>query len=331
MNSNHTFSIIVETENLGMAGFEDLESSLDSIKSQTFPVAKILEVVLIVGGHLSVDVLDQLNIKYPWVRVHLEKSNLDYAKSKMKGAEVVKGSILIFADSDMRYEKSWLGNIVEAIQTHPSGTIVSGDTRLETNSAYALALNATWMIQVLSDKITRSVPTTFFPLNNFAIEKSLMLKLPLPYDLPLYRNKIPIWERQLLNHGCQIVRAPGTRGYHAPPGTLGDWWYRMLIYGADFVAQADFSVNEKNEIVESKNVLGRLYKLIFLCPWKIEQLLLNSFKLIREDSGRLPYLPGGVIIGLANCAVVGLGALVACFDRDFIFKKINAREADHIV
>src|SRR6185369_11094331 len=113
-------------------------------------------------------------------------------------AEVARGSVLIYADSDMQYEPSWLGNMIKAMEESPSKTIVSGDTRLSTVSAYSMALNATWMIQVQSDQITVPTPTKFFPLNNFAIPRELMLQLPIPYTLPLYRNKIPLWEAQLL-------------------------------------------------------------------------------------------------------------------------------------
>jgi glycosyltransferase involved in cell wall biosynthesis len=326
-----TYSIIVETENLGMAEFSDLEHSLNSIKRQHYSISQIKEVILIVGGHLSERITERIKKKYPWVRVHMEKTALDYARSKMRGAEVARGDVVIFADSDMQYEPSWLGSMITTVESHSARAIVSGDTRLDTTSAYSMALNATWMIQVLSDRINVPVPTHFFPLNNFAIHRRLILTLPIPYTLPLYRNKIPLWEAQLVQAGCQIVRAPGSRGHHAPPGTLGDWFWRMLIYGADFVAQADFSVTPKGSIREKQNMGGRLYQLCLLAPWKVEQLLLNTYKLLREDWRRLSFLPGALLIGLTNCCVIILGGLLALISRDFVFHRINAREAIHVV
>jgi hypothetical protein len=221
--------------------------------------------------------------------------------------------------------------MIHAFDEYPEGYIMSGDTRLKTSSSYTMSLNSTWMINVLSDKIEKPVPTSYFPLNNFAIERKVMLKVPLPYKIHLYRNKIPIWEKMLLRNGYKVLRVPGTRGFHAPPGTLTDWWYRFLIYGADFVAMEDFSLNNKGEIVEKINILGRLFHLAFLFPWKLEQLFLNSYRLIKEDSSRIKYLPGSLLIGIINSLVAELGALAALFNRDFIFNKITTYEEGHTV
>lgn len=327
----NTFSIVVETENLGMAGLSDLETSLDSIQKQKFPIQKVKEVVLLVGSHVSEDIRKHLKTKYPWLTLHAEKEGLEYTKAKMRGAEIATGKYVIFADSDMNYEPTWLGNIIETIERYPKGYIVSGDTRLETKSAYRMSLNSTWMIQILSDKIKEPVPTSYFPLNNFAIERKVILETPIPYTIHLYRNKIPIWEKMLTDKGCKILRAPGTRGFHAPPGTLIDWWYRLLIYGSDFVAMMDFSLNEKGEVSEKRNMPGRIFHLLFLFPWKIEQLILNSYKLLKEDPRRIRYLPGSLLLGLANSIVAELGALFACINRDFVFNKITTHEEVHIV
>lgn len=326
-----TVSIILETENLGMAGLEDLETSLNSLKNQTFPIKKIKEVLIIVGNRVSKETLNHIRIKFPWVRLHLVNGVLDYAKSKMVGAKFAKGDILIFSDSDMNYENTWLENMVKSFDKYPTGYIISGDTRLETISSYKMSLNATWMIQILNDKIKEPVTTSYFPLNNFAIERDVLLKTPIPFRLPLYRNKIPLWEKTLTNKGYKVLRAPGTRGFHAPPSTLLDWWYRMLIYGADFVALADFCIDGNDNIIEKRNIIGRLFKLIFLFPWKFEQLFLNSYKLIKEDKDRSKYLAGSIIIAIANIIVIEIGGLIACFNRNYIFNKISDHEGVHIV
>lgn len=325
------FTIIIETENLGMAGLEDLKKSLDSLKDQDFPIKKVDEVILIVGSHVSENIQSEIKSDYPWLKIHIEKNGLDYAKSKMLGANLAKNKILIFMDSDMDYESTWLTNMVNTFGYIDKGFVISGDTRLETNSAYNMALNSMWMVQVLSDKISVPTPTTFFPLNNFAISKDLMTKIPLPYHLNLYRNKIPIWEKMLLNNGNKVLRAPGTRGFHAPPGKLIDWFFRMLIYGSDFVALADYSVNSKNIIIEKKNMVGRFQKFLILLPWKIEQLLLNSYKLIKEDPKRLRFLAVSLIIGLVSIIVIQIGALIAIFNRDYMFNKINSYENSNTV
>jgi len=323
-----TFSLIVETENLGMAELTDLEASLNSLKSQSYPIKKLKEVLVVVGNKLSPKIQRHIKAIYPWVRIHTVKGTLDYAKSKMMGAQAATGSVLIFCDCDMRYETGWLLNMVKAFNKYKSGYVISGDTRLITDSSYKMALNTTWMIQLLSDKIDAPVPTTLFPLNNFGIEKKVILKTPIPYKLPLYRNKIPIWEKMLKNEGVKIVRAPGTRGHHAPPGKFLDWFYRMLIYGADFVAMEDFRLT-KSKVVEKRNMPGRIKKFLLLTPWKLEQIILNSTKILLEDGSRVKYLPLATLISIANIFIAQLGATIAVFNRDFVFKKINAYEEGH--
>jgi hypothetical protein len=68
-----TYSIIIETENLGMAEVEDLKKSLDSIKDQDIEKGKIKEVILIVGTHLPKDIQKEILSEYPWVTLHIDE------------------------------------------------------------------------------------------------------------------------------------------------------------------------------------------------------------------------------------------------------------------
>jgi hypothetical protein len=135
----------------------------------------------------------------------------------------------------------------------------------------------------------------------------------------------------LKRKGYTILRAPGTRGHHAPPGTFLDWLYRMAIYGSDFVAMVDFSLDGNNKIVEKRNLKKRLFNFFFLFAWKIEQIFVNSYKLVREDKKNLKYFPLGIFICLANIFVMEVGALIAVLNRNYIFNKITVHEKGHIV
>ncbi len=327
----NTFSIVLETENLGMAGLADLKASLDSLKMQDLSIDNVNEILILVGSHVSQNVQNKLKDEYPWLKIHIEKEELDYAKSKVRGAEIATGNIVIFADSDMRYQKTWLKNMIKAFVTNPEADIISGDTRLETNSIYSMSLNLTWMVQLLPNDMKCPTETSFFPLNNFAIRKRVMLETPVPYTLPLYRNKIPIWEKMLIQKGCRILKAPGTRGYHAPPGGFVDWLYRMLIYGSDFVALADFYVTDDGKVVEKNNFSKRFFNSLFLFVWKSEQILVNTIKLLREDIKNIIYLPGALFLSLINIFVMEVGALVACFNRNYFFNIVTKRELGHVV
>lgn len=324
-----SFSIVLETENLGMAEIDDLEASLDSLEGQNFPLEKSDGVYLIVGSHVSQKIQDYLRNKYKFIKIRKSDKSLEYTESKMLGASISKSQIVVYADSDMRYQKEWLENILKPFESRDRKLIVSGDTRLQTNSIYKASLNMTWMVQLLSENIKEPVDTYYFPLNNFAAYRTDILEYPIPSKVALYRNKIPLWEKILKSSGFKIVRAPHTRGFHAPPGNFLDWLYRMLAYGADFVRMADFSVTEEKTVKESRSFARRLWNLIFLVPWKIYRMAMNAFILFSEKPSDIVFIAPGIIMGVINIVIIGFGGLVALFAPNLIFTKITQRELGH--
>lgn len=326
-----TFTIVVETENLGMAGVADLEASLNSLKNQSYPLKKINEVLVIAGSHVSTSLIESLKNKYPWITIKTVDKPLTYVEAKMRGAALSKSDYVIFADSDMRYEKAWLKSMIEASESYDEGFIFSGDTRLKNDTIYEMSLNLTWMVQIQSDKIKRPEPTSFFPLNNFAIKKTDLLQNPIPTNLPLYRNVIPLWEKKLTNKGFKVIRVPKTRGFHAPPSNFIDWLLRMLAYGSDFVAMADFSINSNQDIVETNNIIKRLAKFAILIPWKAKQLVTFSYKIIEEDSKNIKLLPLAILFGLVNIFVTLIGAIIGVFNRMYIYNTVTKHELGRVV
>lgn len=107
-----SFSVVVETENLGMAKIDDLAARLYTIIKQGFPIKNAEEVLLIVGGNLSKISRDLIEKNYPWVTIYESKGHLGYTTSKLRGAEIAKGDVVVSADSDVLYENLWLGNIL---------------------------------------------------------------------------------------------------------------------------------------------------------------------------------------------------------------------------
>lgn len=324
-----TFSVVLETENLGMAEMDDLEASLDSLAKQTLSPEKSDGLYIIVGSHVSQKVQDYLKNKYKFIKIAKTDKTLEYTESKMLGAAVTRSEIVVYADSDMRYQKEWLENILKPFENQNKKLIVSGDTRLETNSVYRASLNMTWMVQLLSDKTRSPEETYYFPLNNFAAYRTELLEHPIPSKVPLYRNKIPLWEKILKLSNFKIVRAPHTRGYHAPPGNFLDWLYRMLAYGADFVRMADFGVTDNLEVFEKRSLIKKLGNAIFLGPWKLYRLFTNAVILFKEKPSDAFFIIPGIFLGLINIFVITIGGLIAVVSPNFIYSKISERELGH--
>ena len=242
-----TFSIVVETENLGMAGLDDLRATLDSLAAQTRPIQQANEVLLVVGGRLPESTQKELAAIYPWASILDAGRILEYTLAKRMGAESASGEFVIFADSDVRYESTWLEGILSCLESDPEADLVAGDTQCEMTSAYAAAMNIMWMFNI-QKRISRPTPHSYFQLNNFAVRRSLLLDAPFDPDLPFYRGyRITRFKRDLLSRTRRTYRVPGAEGLHTPPPSLADWWYRMLIQGRD--AGAYVALYKKRGIV----------------------------------------------------------------------------------
>lgn len=325
-----SFSVVVETENLGMAGIEDLEASLNSLKAQTYPIEKANEVLLIVGGHVSEDMQKLLSEKYPWITIHNTGQRLEYTQAKYKGAEVATGEIVVFADSDVRYQDTWLESLLTCFATHPDADIVYGDTMSEPNSVYAMSINLTWMFTILPP-ITETERSTRFQFNNFAVRRSVMMNTPTTSHFPFYRAlKMTQWRKMLNETARATYRVPGALALHNPPGSFLDWWYRMLIQGRDMVAIGD-CVTTRDEYMESPSLPRRILMLVKTFRIRFIEFSHNGRNLIRRDRRHAVRIVLSIPLCIVSVSVIMLGCVVSIFNRDYILRKITAHEGHHVV
>jgi glycosyltransferase involved in cell wall biosynthesis len=322
-----SFSIVLETENLGMAEVDDLMQSLDSLKRQTLPLEKANEVIVIIGSHVTKNTQAKLKKEYPWLKLHVSKTELEYTRAKMEGARVATGDIVVYADSDVTYETTWLKNLLTVFTEHSDATVACGETRIKITSNYTMSLALTWMLNRTAT-ISKTIKTHTFSLNNFAIKRNIVNKNTFP-SLTLYRGKITFWRDHLASLGYVFYKAPGAQGHHTPPGTFKDWWYRMLIYGADFVATADFTLNPDGSVSEKRSISKRLFHLILWIGMRIKQLALRSYYIATEEKTAHTYFYLGIPLALFTILLTTVGGVIALFDRDYIFNQIQALESSH--
>ena len=323
-----TFSIIVETENLGMAGLADLRNCLDCLANGDFDVNKANEVFVVVGGRLSDESSETIRKNYPWVTIHRAGNELSYTQAKRHGAEICSGDIVVYADSDMSYKPTWLRKMLEPFSVKPDAGVVCSDTRIDVTSAYRLGLQIAWIIPVRP--FERGVkPASSFMLNNFAIRRDLMLDVPFDEDVLLYRGRLGYWKKRLAASGVTIYRVPEVLGFHLPPQGFKEWWYRMLIYGADFVSSGDYRIVRTGSavrVVKDPSFVRRLGNACKWMAWRIFEAVQRLWRLVAERPAILWYVPGGLVVALASLAVVGLGALTAVFAPNLIYDRINSFE-----
>ncbi len=329
-NSGLTFSIVIETENLGMAGLEDFEQTIFSLEQQTFSIKNAEEIFIIVGEHVSADTIQILRGKYPWLVIHIEKNKLNYTQAKMRGAELSSGEIVVFADSDVVYGEEWLMNMLYTFIWAPGASIVGGETRIEVVSVYRMAIQLIWMLNITSNFSCPKAYRNFY-LNNFAIKRNAMLSVPFIAGLPLYRCIISEWIAQLKLHGYSIMQAPNASGFHAPPGNFWDFWYRMLIFGADEVAKGDFYFLPDGTVVDKFSPIRRIYKLGFFTTFKVYRIATRTYKLLIQDWSNIFYILLSIPFVVMSFMLNFSGSIIALFDRDYLFKKISLREEGHVV
>ena len=328
--SGLTFSIAIETENLGMAGIEDLEKTIASLETQSYPVHEVKEIFIIIGSRISNDTLSFFRTKYPWLTIQVEDKDLSYVEAKMRGAEIATGDIVVFADSDVVYDDTWLLNMLYVFIYSPGTAVATGETRIGISSIYKLAIQFTWMMDLFfKQKYPR--PVKDFHLNSLAIKRDVMLSVPFLNGFPVYRANIVEWKKQLMFRGYSIMRVPFSEGRHAPPGNFIDWWYRMLISGADAIVKADLYFYPDGSVVEKFSPFRRLVRVPLLLLHRILKMIAQAVIIFIEYPSKFIKILLAIPVALVFILVQTFGAIIALFNKEFLFNKITSREHKQVV
>jgi glycosyltransferase involved in cell wall biosynthesis len=230
-----SFSLILETENLETADVQGLLRSIASLAAQDPSPELANEVLLIDSGDTPAELLAQLQGYYPWLLIKTAPPGTEYYAAKMLGAEWVTGDIVIYYDSDCIYDPNWLNHILQPFQD-PTVHIVAGETTTNGVGLYGTAMALTYIFPQYSND-RHFTPTAQYFLNNVAFRRELLLHVPIPTALPLYRGNCVLHARQLLEQGYQIWRQPQARSLHAPPNGFNHFFWRFLLIGHDLYWQ----------------------------------------------------------------------------------------------
>jgi glycosyltransferase involved in cell wall biosynthesis len=322
-----SFSVVVETENLAMGGVADLVRCLDSFEAQTVDIRKANEVWLMVGGHLEPSEAAKIARRYPWTRVHNSNADISYHTAKNLGARISTGEIVLFADSDVAYDRRWLELLLREIAANSGREIVaSSDTRAPMDSSYGFAMHLVWMLPIrrLGGAVVEGPK---FLLNNFAIRRDTILAVPIEDVLPLYRNRGVFWLHRLRIRGVSFHRVPEVLALHLAPQGLMEWWYRMLISGSDAVATADYRQHPDGSVEHVPSLLRRGWVALKWLTLRVRVSFSRAHTLLTEDPRRVRCLPLGIPIALASLFVQGLGCAIGIINGRFMFDRITAYEA----
>jgi glycosyltransferase involved in cell wall biosynthesis len=227
-----SFSIVIETANLGLAAIERLATSLDSIASQLPSPALAKEVVLLDDGGLPPELLQALCARHPWLSTRRIAPGVGYGDQKAISVYSVSADILILADCDCLYEPGWLASILETFAKHPEVQVVAGETTVAITGPFTLAMALVYFFPRFSYEASPT-PARGFYCNNVAFRREVFSKCPFPDGLPVHRVQNAVYSQLLLEAGVPIWREPRACSFHAPPEDLWTALRRLFWTGRD--------------------------------------------------------------------------------------------------
>ncbi len=317
MSAEFDFSIVLETENLATADLQGLVRSLSSLANQDPSPIEAREVLLIESGDIPAGLLAQLIEQYAWIKVHSAPAGTGYYESKMLGAKLATGKIVVYYDSDCVYESGWLRKMLTPFTQSEEIQVVAGETTTAGVGIYGTAMALGYIFPQYSGR-TQLTPGKHYFLNNVAFRRSFLLDHPIPTDLPLYRGNCTIHANELVRSGTIIWQQPEARVLHAPPNGLSHFFWRFLLIGHDYYWQKKLipiAIHAEPTMSGKKG--------------KIDIFIDRVRKMIDRDFRHAYFLLFSLPIVIVSSLLIYIGYLITNLDPDYLLKTYN-RRSDNI-
>lgn len=305
-----SFSIVLETENLANADLQGLVRSLACLAAQDLSPTQANEVLLIDSGDTPPELLAQLRQQYAWIKVYQAPAGTQYYQSKMLGAKVATGDIVVYYDSDCLYEPHWLRTILQPFTQSEEIQIVAGETVTRGVGIYETAMAMTYIFPQFSRQKDLT-PTRQYFLNNVAFRRSFLLDHPIPTDLPLYRGNCVIHAHQLRQQGFTIWQHPQAKTLHAPPNGLSHYFWRFLLIGHDYYWQREL-LGQKTDDPTMNGIQG-----------KISVFRDRISKLFANDPKHLLFFPFAIPVMIISSLLIYLGYLITKQRPHYLLDQYN--------
>ena len=315
-----SFSIVLETENLASANVGGLIESLAALAKQDIPPTKANEVLLIDTGDTPPELLKQLCQSYNWLKVHPAVSSTTYYQTKMLGAELVTGEIVVYYDSDCLYGTDWLQIILTSFTQGDDIQVVAGETTTGGMGAYGTAMALTYLFPQYSGQ-TKLIPTSEYFLNNVAFRRKFLLQHPIPTELPLYRGHCVIHADRLGQEGYTIWRQPKAKSIHAPPNGLSHFFWRFLLIGHDQYWLKQLLKQERENSPFPQTLSEDLAK----SRWTTKMQIFRDRvqKMLKYNFKHVFYFPFALPIVIAAVTLIFVGNLITSRSSHWLLNAYN--------
>jgi hypothetical protein len=217
--SRPVVSVVIDGYNESRS-FGTARDTLLALERQTFPLKQV-EVVLIGSASQVKEWQTVYSDKTPFGDVRFAvMEHAHYLEMKLRGAELVSGSIVAFSDSDVFPTPAWLASVVEGIQAGADVTIgmslfkVSNSWRSDSASRLAAAsITWGWIIGKKLDPLSHLPVPVGFMDHNVAFRTEIFRRYPPRLDNGRLLNG-PLSYRALKNAGVKMILIPKQQVVH---------------------------------------------------------------------------------------------------------------------
>jgi glycosyltransferase involved in cell wall biosynthesis len=299
------FSIVMETENLETAGPQHLLDALESLARQTISPQRAREVVLVNSGRVEQSVVDAIHDRFPWVAIHASAEPLDYYAAKALGTELTSGEVVLFFDSDVRYDTMWLESMLDLFGSDPSVDVVAGETSLGVSGPYTLAVLLAWAFPPWSRR-SRAYSTTSYAANNVAFRRRMLEAIPIPLATGLWRGNCTLHSHRLVRAGAKMLRSPQARALHP---TLPFREFYPRLFGAGFNDAGAMILEQRGQ---GRSEWGaRAYALLYVSARRCLRVVARTATVVRSYPRWWAYLPLGWPLAISGLAASLFGTAAA--------------------
>jgi hypothetical protein len=236
-------SVIVEWENAKLSDLDRAERMLVQLGRQMAEVARkrALEAeLLVLYDSDEIDpavpraaISSQIDgAAWPGTIALVPAPGKRYYEQKNAGAELARGEILIFLDSDVVPDAGWLDGLLGALDD-PNVDFVGGEAYHATDTLHDRLFAAFWGFPTRHP--SRGVyRRQQFYANNLAVRRKVFLANPFP-AATAYRGQCAQLAKSMSRKGIPVYRQGGSAVSHPPPRGARTFVVRALCQGHDTI------------------------------------------------------------------------------------------------
>jgi len=237
-------SVVIEWENVllaeatrSMEMLKRLTRQIDEVYAAN-PAAGSFQVLLLYDNEeCSIDDIRQVvEPFFTPARAHCELKLQEapgrrYYEQKNYGAELARGEIIVFIDSDVIPEDGWLANLLQPFSD--AGTkVVCGNTYITANNSYSKSFALFWFFPLRDPKDMLGTRKILFA-NNLAIRRQTLLDTPFVNVEGTCRGWCVGLSHHLREKGIEIRYQSRARVSHPAPNGRSHFVNRALAEGRD--------------------------------------------------------------------------------------------------